>query len=302
MPAKDEKSESEQSYRGKAGASAAAAGAPVEASGELKYKTGSKGKAALIADGLVKIEKYVHPFGGPIQKWVRDNADKLLDECGDEAREHGLVAVQSVWLTDSCAITMSNGSDRDIDTALDLGATGFGKIGGGVAFIEKLSTEGWTTYTSQPGSKGRVVSYNGLKFRPRRKTKWFSSNPFREVAITETITFGPRSTIMRPVLDNEGNIIEFELVKRVMNSEDQYEFHKVPQEKEPDNQETAEEEGFPVEVNEVECEGMSEEDIEAEKQYQEEEKQKQEQLMVKEWEEFLKETETMNQQLREGKE
>lgn len=119
----------------------------------MKYKTGSKGKAALIADGLVKIEKYVHPFGGPIQKWVRDNADKLLDECGDEAREHGLVAVQSVWLTDSCAITMSNGSDRDIDTALDLGATGFGKIGGGVAFIEKLSTEGWTTYTSQPVSQ-----------------------------------------------------------------------------------------------------------------------------------------------------
>ncbi|KAJ5361625.1 hypothetical protein N7541_002469 [Penicillium brevicompactum] len=291
---------SEQSYRGKAGGSGAAGAVPVEASGELKYKTGSKGKAALVADGLVKIEKYTHPFMPAIQKWVEENANKLVDECGESAREHGLVAVQAVWVTDSCAITMSSGSDRDIDTAVDVGATGFGKIGGGAAFIEKLESEGWTAYKSDAGSKGRVVSYNGLKFRPRRKTKWFSSNPFREVSITETISFGPRSTIMRPVLDDEGNIIEFELVKRVVNSENQYEFHKVPKQEEPENHETAEGEGFPVEVNEVELEGASEEDIEAERQYQEEEKQKREQEMVKEWEEFLKETETMNQQLREG--
>ncbi|KAJ5351669.1 hypothetical protein N7452_000643 [Penicillium brevicompactum] len=291
---------SEQSYRGKAGGSGAAGGVPAEANGELKYKTGLKGKAALVADGLVKREMYKHPFLPAIQMWVQENANRLIDECGDRARAHGLVAVQAVWVTDSCAITMSSGSDRDIDTALDVGATGFGKIGGGAAFIEKLESEGWTTYSSEPGSKGRVVSFNGLKFRPRRKTKWFSSNPFREVSMTATISFGPRSTIMRPVLDDEGNIIEFELVKRVVNSENQYEFHKVPKQEEPENHETAEGEGFPVEVNEVEVEGASEEDIEAERQYQEEEKQKREQEMVKEWEEFLKETETMNQQLREG--
>lgn len=146
-------SESENSYRGKAGVSGAAGGAPVEGSGELKYKTSSKGKAALIANGLVKIEKYVHPFGPPIQKWIQQNADRLLDECGNKAREHGLVAVQSVWMTDSCAITMSSGSGRDIDAALDVGATGFGKIGGGAAFIEKLSSEGWTTYDSKSVSQ-----------------------------------------------------------------------------------------------------------------------------------------------------
>lgn len=140
---------SERSYRGKAGASGAAGGVPVEGSGEMKYKTGSNGKAALIADGMVKIESYTHPFGMSIPDWVRDNADRLIEDCGDLAREHGLIAVQSVWITDSCAITMSSGSNRDIDSALDVGATALGKLGGGAAFIDKLSTEGWTTYKTE---------------------------------------------------------------------------------------------------------------------------------------------------------
>lgn len=141
--------ESERSYRGKAGASGAAGGVPVEGSGEMKYKTGSNGKAALVADGLVKMEHYPHPFGISIPEWARNNADALIEKSGKLAREHGLIAVQSVWITDSCAIKMSSGSNRDIDSALDVGATGLGKLGGGAAFIDKLSTEGWTTYKSE---------------------------------------------------------------------------------------------------------------------------------------------------------
>lgn len=143
-------SDSERGYQGKAGASGAASGVPAEASGELKYKVGSKGKAALIADGLVKVEKYMFPFGPPIQNWVKENGDKLVEYCGDAAEKYGIWAVQSVWITDACAVTMTSSSNRDIDAALEVGATGLGKLGGGASFLEKLSNEGWTTYPAQP--------------------------------------------------------------------------------------------------------------------------------------------------------
>lgn len=100
--------------------------------------------------------------------------------------------------------------------------------------------------------------------------------------------------------DDQGNLTGFELVERVANSEGGLEFKKVEEkEEENDNEETAEGEGFALEMNDVECDGMSEEDIEAEKRYQEEQKAKNDQEMIKEWEEFVKETEEISKARKE---
>ncbi|OQD79366.1 hypothetical protein PENANT_c053G08892, partial [Penicillium antarcticum] len=160
---------------------------PVEASGEVKYKTGLEGKAAL-------------------------NAEKLFAKYKDAAKEYGIWAIQAVWITDACAITMSSGNNRDVDVALDVGATGFGKVGGGRALVEKLDSEGWTAYKSESDRKGRVVSFSGFKFKPHKFTKFFRNS----------VTFqgsgrsvdGP--TAHQAIHNEEGRLRGVEKVKRVM--------------------------------------------------------------------------------------
>jgi hypothetical protein len=148
--ARESENETKRSWRANAGASGAAGGVPLEGSLDLKYETGSTGKAALVTKSLVKFEAYNGPFGVPIRDWVKANGENILKLYTDEIEKNGLWAIQSVWVADECAITINSGSHRDIDLGGDIGATGFGKLGGGTALLDKLQSEGWTRYPPIP--------------------------------------------------------------------------------------------------------------------------------------------------------
>ena len=149
-------SESERSLRGSAGASGAMAGAPVDVSGEVKYKTGARGKAALMTGDVVKYEGFKDPFGDPVGDWVRENAGRLVNESkyGGEIARYGLWGIKATWVTGECAIKMSSGSSRDVDTSFDVAATAMGKLGGGMGSLAKLESENWSVYSSEPVGLG----------------------------------------------------------------------------------------------------------------------------------------------------
>lgn len=139
-------SESARSYRGNAGASGAAGGVPAEANVDVKYKKGSAGQAALIANDKVNYEAFLGPFKDTTKAWIAANGQKIVDEHGSSAKENGIWAIKGVYFTDECAIKMTTSSDQDIDVGGDIGATGFGKIGGGTGSLEKLENKSWTTF------------------------------------------------------------------------------------------------------------------------------------------------------------
>lgn len=140
-------SEEGQHIRLAGGVSAAAAAVPIDVSTESKRKTSSSGKAALVTGSTVMREKVVAPFGKPVGTWVSENARALLtSDFAPDIEQNGLWVVQSTWVTDECAIHMTNRTRREIDVGLDLAATGIGKAGGGGGTFEKLQNEGWTTY------------------------------------------------------------------------------------------------------------------------------------------------------------
>lgn len=147
-------SEDGQHVRLSGGLSAAAAAAvPVDVNGEGKRKTSASGKAGLVTGSLVKREKILAPFGKPVASWASQNAKALLaSDFSTDIEKNGLWVIQSVWVTDECAIHMTNSKDKEIDVGLDIAATGVGKAGGGGGTFEKLKNEGWTTYQAQGAS------------------------------------------------------------------------------------------------------------------------------------------------------
>jgi hypothetical protein len=141
---------SESSLRLTGGLSGAAAAAPVDVSATGKNKRTSDKKAALITGSIVKHEKFIAPYFPPIQSWVKKNARALVEsDFGDEIKKNGLWAIQSTWVTPECAITMTSDKSRDFDVGLDVGATGFGKLGAGGNSLQKLKSEGWSTYEAK---------------------------------------------------------------------------------------------------------------------------------------------------------
>jgi hypothetical protein len=137
-----------------------------------------------------------------------------------------------------------------------------------------------------------------------RSSVWYShlaflsfanrSQVLKEVSETITISMGPK-TSMRPVVDGAGNLKGFEKVRRIENqSTGEYEIQKVETQQATDDDDDEEDDG-------LECEGMTEDDIQAEKQYQEEQKQEREQVMLKNWKKFTEETDSLNKQIREAK-
>lgn len=49
----------------------------------------------------------------------------------------------------SLQVGHSSGSSQNISLALNLAATGFGKVGGGGGSLAKLQNEGWSTYQAK---------------------------------------------------------------------------------------------------------------------------------------------------------
>ena len=151
---KSSESEDEQSIRGTGGLSGAMTAAPVDVSSEGKYKKGSARKAALVAGHVVKHQKYNGPFGTPIANWVKKNGDTLVKgDWGRYIQEFGLWAIQEAWVTPECAIIMSSDNNHDFSLGLDVGATGFGKLGAGGSSLAKLKSEGWSTYEAKEVNK-----------------------------------------------------------------------------------------------------------------------------------------------------
>lgn len=144
--------ESERSYRGNAGGSGAAGGVPLEANVDFKYKKSSAGSAALITGGLVKYEAFTGPIDTVVKEWIKLNGKKIQEVHGSCAKDNGLWAIKGTYYTDECAIKMSTSSGQDIDVGADIGATGFGKLGGGTGSLEKLQSRSYTTFPAVPVS------------------------------------------------------------------------------------------------------------------------------------------------------
>ncbi|KAJ5531574.1 hypothetical protein N7527_004967 [Penicillium freii] len=159
---------------------AAAAAVPIDVSGDGKHKHSASGKAGLVTGSLVKREKILAPFGKPVSKWASENAKALLaSDFSTDIEKNGLWIIQSAWVTDECAIHMTNSKDKEIDVGLDIAATGVGNVGGGGGTLEKLKNEGWTTYQAQEGDEGLVVSFSGSHYKPRLFQR-FRSDPLKQ--------------------------------------------------------------------------------------------------------------------------
>ena len=144
--------ESARSYRGNAGASGAAGGVPIEGSVDVKHKKATTGSAALITSGLVKYESFTGAFNGSAEDWLKFNGQKIVEAHGPCAKDNGLWVIKGVYFTDECAIKMDTGSNLDIDVGADIGATGFGKLGGGTGSLKKLESRSYTTFPAVPVS------------------------------------------------------------------------------------------------------------------------------------------------------
>ncbi|KAF4769065.1 hypothetical protein HAV15_008615 [Penicillium sp. str.  len=161
-------------------------------------KNSASGKAGLVTGSLVKREKILAPFGKPISKWASENAKALLaSDFSTDIEKNGLWIIQSAWVTDECAIHMTNSKDKEIDVGLDIAATGVGSVGGGGGTFEKLKNEGWTTYQAQEVrivfgrdyvlianalsrvTRGLVISFNGSHYKPRMFQR-FRSDPLKQ--------------------------------------------------------------------------------------------------------------------------
>jgi hypothetical protein len=154
---------SERSMNLTGGLSGAAAAAPVDVSATGKNKSTSDKKAALVTGSLVKWERLVSPVHLTVQSWVVANARALVaSDFGEDIKKYGLVAVQSTWVTPECAITLTTDKSRDFNVGLEVGATGFGKAGAGGSTLQKLKSEGWSTYESKevPANSSEALAFN----------------------------------------------------------------------------------------------------------------------------------------------
>ncbi|GAB1200973.1 hypothetical protein APSETT444_010356 [Aspergillus pseudonomiae] len=138
-----------RSYRGTAEGSGAMAAAPAEASVQVKVSNSSTGSAALIT----RSEVQKHGISGHAKHrmidWVTDNTTELLEhpDFGRELKgKKELWAVAATWVTKECAIKLASGKKQDLDLSIDVGATGIGKLGGGIGVFEQLKREGCQSY------------------------------------------------------------------------------------------------------------------------------------------------------------
>ncbi|KAJ5655418.1 hypothetical protein N7507_007368 [Penicillium longicatenatum] len=192
-------SEVGRSSRATAEASGAMAAAPIDVSAQMKHKTSSTGSAALITGSVVRYYKLKDPFKFQIMDWVDENGAEFIKSRRQrhEIRERGLFVIMAIWVTDECAVKLTTGESSEVDLSLDLGATGIGKIGGGIGAFDKLKREDWRTYTPKQviedcfplatrhqywdsivntgqAENGHVVSFAGveysLKFLAKKRT------------------------------------------------------------------------------------------------------------------------------------
>jgi hypothetical protein len=192
-------SEVGQSSRTTAEVSGAMAAAPVDVSAQIKRSTSSTGSAGLIAGSVVRKYKLKNPFKHRIMDWVDENAAEIIKprRLRHEIRDRGLFVIMAVWVTDECAVKLTTGKNRDIDLSMDLGATGIGKIGGGIGAYDKLSRENWSTYPAEKAKNGYVVSFAGVEY----SLKMFAKK--RSVPLDLEI-----QTISMPEADGEGEDAE----------------------------------------------------------------------------------------------
>ncbi|KAL6229366.1 hypothetical protein BDW75DRAFT_245798 [Aspergillus navahoensis] len=258
-------SEKERNIHGTSGLSGAMAAAPVDISGEGKYKTSSTAKAALITGSVVKHEKFKSPFGPPIQAWVKDNGNRLVKgDFGEDIGKYGLWAIQATWITQECAITMTSGRSHDINLGLAL---------------ERLGSVSWAAVerpsqsSKMRADKGLVVSFSGVYYKLRTFSKMFSSSLLKPV-----VQKAGDELVSQAIVDENGNIVGYEDARPIRDEKgDVIEYEKVNMEAERakthDEKKQAGEVRNELEVEfEAEYAGLTEEDIQAEKEYAEQEK------------------------------
>ncbi|KAJ5891930.1 uncharacterized protein N7473_008158 [Penicillium subrubescens] len=201
-------SEAGQHIKLSAGLSAAAAAAvPVDVSADGKHKTSTSSKAALVTGSTAMREKVLAPFDKPVSTWASENAQALLDsDFAPDIAKNGIWIIQHAWVTDECAINMTNSSDKEIEVGLDIAATGIAKAGAGGGTFDKLKNEGWTTYKSEGDDGGLVVCFGGSHFKPRRFQR-FRSVPIKQTQANSYLRTGPQEEMQ---LVNE---LDFESAK-----------------------------------------------------------------------------------------
>ncbi|KAB8259381.1 hypothetical protein BDV32DRAFT_150496 [Aspergillus pseudonomiae] len=185
-----------RSYRGTAEGSGAMAAAPAEASVQVKVSNSSTGSAALIT----RSEVQKHGISGHAKHrmidWVTDNTTELLEhpDFGRELKgKKELWTVAATWVTKECAIKLASGKKQDLDLSFDVGATGIGKLGGGIGVFEQLKREGCQSYPPVENSKGYVVSFAGVRHVFSRRKNFIGKAPLKEYKHTISVPL-PKTT------------------------------------------------------------------------------------------------------------
>jgi hypothetical protein len=122
-----------------------------ELSAETSYARSSSQTAALVTTNQVVTKSYKSLFEPRVTMYVEQHGESI---CKSEHRrfieKHGLWAIRTTCVTDSCATKLAHKNDNQIKAGLDIAARGIGKVGGGAETYSKLANESWTVRESQP--------------------------------------------------------------------------------------------------------------------------------------------------------
>ncbi|KAI9737656.1 MAG: hypothetical protein M1818_005660 [Claussenomyces sp. TS43310] len=143
------------------GASALAAGIPVEAAAVYEYKSSSNFGAILMTKEPILRKALYHDY--PFRVWVRENTAALL-RLRPEIKEHGLWMVKSTYSTPQYSLNVWTAKEKEVVIGFKTKIVQAGEIGPHADWYESSQDSGWIS-SSEDNKQRKVVFFGGLKFR-----------------------------------------------------------------------------------------------------------------------------------------
>ncbi|KAK5739419.1 hypothetical protein LTR17_005324 [Elasticomyces elasticus] len=146
------------------GASAAAAGYPVDVAVELEFETQLDFGAVLHCPKAIVEEGFYHR--DPFRQWAQKNATAIL-QAQPDARHREVFVVTNTYSTSDAWVTAWSGKHNTVKMGFKVGIELAGEIGPSGEFVSVSSTEGWN-HDVLDASVGRlVVFFSAVKLKYR---------------------------------------------------------------------------------------------------------------------------------------
>ncbi|KFG77488.1 hypothetical protein MANI_025027 [Metarhizium anisopliae] len=150
-----------------------AAGIPVDFSTLLEYRATEGFAAVLLCGDAVKLTMYPHKY--PFRRWAKDNAQRILQMCGDVAK-HGFYVMTTTWSAQDIYINAWANRANSVTIGVKGSVPQAGTVSGSVQYHRGGAVGGWHQHKAV-GDERRILFFGGLYFKFRRLRK-----SFREVA------------------------------------------------------------------------------------------------------------------------